>query len=143
MEINKALLSNIFLPIAPQAPSNTGSTQLLPHDLQSTHQRFGPPILDNWLPDMACHYTPVFSDLGNIEACHIPVSLADETTKISTFKGTTGSWFTTNERQKSILDLNDVYFVEDLSHRLLSLTTISASQNFTRTVLPQSVFPHI
>jgi hypothetical protein len=134
MEINRALLSNDFLPTAPQAPPNTGSTELLPpDDPLSTHQRFGPPILDNWLPDSGatCHYTPVFSDLYNVEACHIPVSLADGTRKISTFKGTTDCYFTTDEGQKSILGLQDVYFVEGLSHRLLSLTTVSASQNFT------------
>ncbi len=32
MEINRALLSNDFLPTAPQAPPNTGSTELLPDD---------------------------------------------------------------------------------------------------------------
>ena len=133
MEINRALLSNDFLPTAPQAPPNTGSTELFPDDPLSTHQRFGPPILDNWLPDSGatCHYTPVFSDLRDVEACHIPVSLADGTTKISTFKGTTDCYFTTDEGQRSILGLTDVYYIEGLSHRLLSLTAISATQNFT------------
>jgi hypothetical protein len=134
MEINKAVLSNDFFPSDPQAPPNTGSTELLSDDPQSTYQRLGQPILDNWLPDSGatCHYTPVFRDLYNVEACHIPVSLAGGTTKISTFKGTTDCYFTTNEAQKCILvGLYDVYFVEALSHRLLSLTTVSASQNFT------------
>jgi hypothetical protein len=133
MEINRALLRNDFLPTAPQAPPNTGSTELFPDDPLSTHQKFGPPTLDNWLPDSGatCHYTPVFSDLRDVESCHIPVSLADGTTKISTFKGTTDCYFTTDEGQRSILGLTDVYFIEGLSHRLLSLTAISATQNFT------------
>ena len=133
MEINRALLRNDFLPTAPQAPPNTGSTELFPDDPLSTHQKFGPPNLNNWLPDSGatCHYTPVFSDLRDVETCHIPVSLADGTTKISTFKGTTDCYFTTDEGQRSILGLTDVYFIEGLSHRLLSLTAISATQNFT------------
>ena len=79
MEINRALLNNDFLPTAPQAPPSSGSTELFPDDLLLTHQRFGPPILDNWLPDSGttCHYTPVFSNLCDVEACHTPVSLAD------------------------------------------------------------------
>jgi hypothetical protein len=141
MEIKRALLSNNFLPTAPQAPPNTGSTELLPpDDPLSTHQRFGPPILDNLLPNSGatCHYTPVFSNLCNIEACHIPVSLADGFTKISTFKGTIDCYFTTDEGQKSILGLQDVYFVKGLSHHLLSLTTVRTSLLSSRTVLPQS-----
>ena len=57
MEINRALLNNDFQPTAPQAPPNTGSTEHFPDDPISTHQRFGPPILDNWLPDsgVTCH----------------------------------------------------------------------------------------
>ena len=66
-----------------------------------------------------------------MEACHIPVSLAEGTTKTSTFKGTTDCFFTTDEGQKSILGLTDVYYIEGLSHHLLSLTAISATQNFT------------
>ena len=90
MEINRALLRNDFLPTAPQAPPNTGSTELFPDDPLSTHQKFGPPNLNNWLPDSGatCNYTHVFSNLRDVETCHIPVSLADGTTKISTFKGT-------------------------------------------------------
>jgi hypothetical protein len=133
MEINRALLRNDFLPTAPQAPPNTGSTELFPDIPLSTHQKFGPPNLNNWLPDRGatCHYTPVFSNLQDVETCHIPVSLADGTTKISTFKGTTDCYFTTDRGQRSILGLTDVYFIEGLSHRLLSLTAISATQNFT------------
>ncbi len=91
------------------------------------------PTLHNWLPDSGakCHYTPVFSNLWDIETCHIPVSLADRTTKISTFKGTTNCYFTTDEGQRSILGLTDVYFIEGLSHPLHSLTAMSATQNFT------------
>jgi hypothetical protein len=45
MEINRALLRNDFLPTAPQAPPNTGSTELFPGDPLSTHQKFGLPTL--------------------------------------------------------------------------------------------------
>jgi hypothetical protein len=92
----------------------------------------GPHTFNDWLPDSGatCHYTPIFSNLQENETCHIPVSLTDETTKISTLKGTTDCFFTT-EGLRSILGLIDVYFIEGLSHRLLSLTVISATQNFT------------
>jgi hypothetical protein len=133
MEINRALHRNDFLPTAPQAPPNTGSTELFHDDSFSTHQIFGLPTLDNWLPDRGatCHYAPVFTNLKDLKTCHIPFSLADETTKISTFKGTTDCYFTTDEGQRSILGLHEVYFIEGLSHRLLSQTAISATQNFT------------
>ena len=133
MEINEQLLSNDFLPTTAQAPPNTGGTEYFPDDPTSPHQCHGPPHLDNWLPDSGatCHYTPIFSDLRDVEECNVPVSLADGTTKISTHKGTTDCYFTTCEGQKSILGLTDVYYVEGLSHRLLSLTAISATQNFT------------
>jgi hypothetical protein len=65
MEINRALLRNDFLPTAPQAPPNTGSTEVFPDDPLSTHQKFGPPTLDKWLRDSGdtCHFTPSFSNL--------------------------------------------------------------------------------
>jgi hypothetical protein len=133
MKINRALLRYDFLPTAPQVPPSTGSTELFPNDPLPTQQKFGPPTLDNWLPDSgaSCHYKPVFSNLWDVETCHIPVSLADGTTKISTFKGTTDCYFTTDKGQRSILWLTDVNFIEGLSHCLLSLTAISATQNFT------------
>ncbi|KAI2511948.1 hypothetical protein MHU86_2464 [Fragilaria crotonensis] len=115
------------------SPPSTDAIEYFPDDPMSAYQRFGPPDLDNWLPDSGAtsHYTPVFSDLHDVEPCHVPVSLADGTTKISTFKGTTDCFFTTTEGQKAILGLADVYYIEGLSHRLLSLTAISATQNFT------------
>ena len=133
MEVNDQLLSNDFLSTAAQAPPNTGATEYFPDDPASPHQCHGPPHLDNWLPDSGatCHYTPIFSDLRDVEECNVPVSLADGSTKISTHKGTTDCYFTTCEGQKSILGLTDVYYIEGLSHRLLSLTAISATQNFT------------
>ncbi len=132
MEIYRALLRNDFQPTAPQAPPNTGSPELFPDDPLSTHWKFGPSTLENWLPDSGatCHYTSLFSNLQDVKTCHILVSLADVTTKISTFKETTYCYFTTDEGQRSILGLTDVYFIEGLSHRLLSLTAISATQNF-------------
>ncbi len=50
---------------------------------------------------------------------------------MSTHKGTTACHFTTDDGLKSILGLTDVYFVEGLSHRLLSLTALSCTQNFS------------
>jgi hypothetical protein len=133
MEINPSLLSSGFMPSASHAPRNTGATEYFPDDPQSPHQRFGPPVLDNWLPDSGAtsHYTPILSDLCNVEHCNIPVALADGSTKISTHKGTVECLFTTMQGQRSTLALTDVYYVEGLSHRLLSLTTISATENFT------------
>jgi hypothetical protein len=88
MEINRTLLSNDFLPTAPQAPPNAGSTELFPDNPLSTQQNFGPPTLDNWLPESVAksHYTPFFSKLRDIKTCNIPISLADGTTKISISK---------------------------------------------------------
>ncbi|KAI2505310.1 hypothetical protein MHU86_9110 [Fragilaria crotonensis] len=133
MEINPSLTDNDFVPSMSHSPPSTDAIEYFPDDPMSTYQRFGPPDLDNWLPDSGAtsHYTPVFSDLHDVEPCHVPVSLADGTTKISTFKGTTDCFFTTTEGQKAILGLADVYYIEGLSHRLLSLTAISATQNFT------------
>ncbi|KAI2498242.1 hypothetical protein MHU86_16269 [Fragilaria crotonensis] len=133
MEINPSLTDNDFVPSMSHSPPSTDAIEYFPDDPMSAYQRFGPPDLDNWLPDSGAtsHYTPVFSDLHDVEPCHVPVSLADGTTKISTFKGTTDCFFTTTEGQKAILGLADVYYIEGLSHRLLSLTAISATQNFT------------
>ncbi|KAI2495104.1 hypothetical protein MHU86_19418 [Fragilaria crotonensis] len=50
---------------------------------------------------------------------------------MSTHKGTTACHFTTDDGLKSILGLTDVYYVEGLSHRLLSLTALSCTQNFS------------
>ncbi len=117
---------------APHAPLNSDATEFLPENTASTYQQFGSPDLDNWLPDSGAssHYTPVFSDLCNVKSCHVPVFLADGTTKMSSFKGTIDSYFTTTEGQKAILGLVDVYYIEGLSHRLLSLTSLSATPNF-------------
>ncbi len=133
MEINQSLLDQDFAPTTSHAPPNSDATDFFPDDPNSAFQRFGPPDLDNWLPNSGAtsHYTPVFSDLCDVKSCHVPVPLADGTTKISTFKGTTDCYFTTTEGQKSILGLVDVYYIEGLSHGLLSLTAISATQNFT------------
>ncbi|KAI2506226.1 hypothetical protein MHU86_8161 [Fragilaria crotonensis] len=133
MEINQHLLDQDFQPSGNHSPPNSGATYYFPDDPQSPHQRFGPPLLENWLPDSGAtsHYTPVFSDLHDVTPCSVPVSLADGSTKLSTYKGTTECPFTTDDGMKSILGLTDVYYVEGLSHRLLSLTALSCTQNFS------------
>jgi hypothetical protein len=133
MTINQPLLDRDYLPTANHAPPNSGATAYFPDDPQSPYQRFGPPLLENWLPDSGAtsHYTPLFSDLSDVEPCSVPISLADGSTKMSTHKGTTACHFTTDDGLKSILGLTDVYFVEGLSHRLLSLTALSCTQNFS------------
>jgi hypothetical protein len=133
MEINQHLLDQDFQPSGNHSPPNSGATDYFPDDPQSPHQRFGPPHLENWLPDSGAtsHYTPVFSDLHDVTPCSVPVSLADGSTKLSTYKGTTECPFTTDDGMKSILGLTDVYYVEGLSHRLLSLTALSCTQNFS------------
>ena len=133
MEVNQPLLDRDFQPSANYAPPNSGATDYFPDDPQSPHQRFGPPHLENWLPDSGAtsHYTPIFSDLRDVQSCSVPVSLADGSTKLSTYKGTTECPFTTDDGIRSILGLTDVYYVEGLSHRLLSLTALSCTQNFS------------
>jgi hypothetical protein len=133
MENNQSLLDQDFAPTTSHAPPNSDATEFFPDDPASAYQQFAPPDLDNWLPnsDATSYFTPVFSNLRDVESCHVPVSLADGTTKISTFKCTTDCYFTTTEGQKSILGLGvDVYYIDGLSHRLLSLTAISATENF-------------
>ncbi|KAI2510994.1 hypothetical protein MHU86_3466 [Fragilaria crotonensis] len=133
MTINQPLLDRDYLPSANYSPPNSGATAYFPDDPQSPYQRFGPPHLENWLPDSGAtsHYTPLFSDLHDVEPCSVPISLADGSTKMSTHKGTTACHFTTDDGLKSILGLTDVYYVEGLSHRLLSLTALSCTQNFS------------
>jgi hypothetical protein len=133
MEVNQPLLGRDFQPSANYAPPNSGATDYFPDDPQSPHQRIGPPHLENWLPDSGAtsHYTPIFSDLRNVQSCSASVSLADGSTKLSTYKCTTECPFTTDDGIHSILGLTDVYYVEGLSHRLLSLTALSCTQNFS------------
>ena len=133
MEVNLPLLDRDFPPSTHHQPPNTNTTELFPDDPSSPHQRFGPPHLRNWLPDSGAtsHYTPVFSDLRDVEPCTVPISLADGSTKTSSHKGTAECHFTSDSGQKAILGLTDVYYVEGLSHRLLSLTAISGTQNFS------------
>ena len=133
MEINQPLLDRDFPPSTQHQPPNTNTIEVYPDDPSSPHQRFGPPHLCNWLPDSGAtsHYTPVFNDLRDVVTCSVPISLADGSTKTSTHKGTAECYFTSDNGQKAILGLTDVYFVEGLSHRLLSLTAISGTQNFS------------
>jgi hypothetical protein len=115
MMIKSSCNSNINIP-------TPNVLETCPDDPNSCHQHFGPPILKNWLPisGSTSHYTPVFSDLRDFENCIVPIPLADGSTKISTHKGTTECFFTSEDGQKSILGLTDVYFVEGLSSLLLS-----------------------
>ena len=88
MEINQSLLDKDFTPSASHAPANSDATEFFPDDPASAYQQFGPPDLDNWLPHSGAtsQYTPVISDLCDVESCHVPVSLADKATNISTSK---------------------------------------------------------
>jgi hypothetical protein len=131
--INPPLLDCGYLPTANHAPLNSGATEYFPDDPQSPYQRIGPPFLSNWLPDSGAtsHCTPLFSDLCDVQPYSVLVSLADSSTKLSTHKGTTEYHFTINDGLKSILGLIDVYYVEGLSHHLLSLTALSCIQNFS------------
>jgi hypothetical protein len=140
MEINQSLLDQDLIPSASHASPNSDATEFFPDNPNSAYQRFGPPDLDNWLPESGAtsHYTPVFSDLCDVQSCHVPVSLVDKSTKTSTFKGTTDCYFTTLDGQKSIFGLVDVYYIEGLTHRLLSLTAISDTQNFTIYIIIQN-----
>jgi hypothetical protein len=133
MEINQPLLDRDYQPSTNYAPPNSGTTDYFPDDPLSLHQRFGPPHLANWLGDSGAtsYYTPVFSDLRDVKSCSVPVSLADESTKLSTYKGTTECHFTTDDGIHSIIGLTDVYYVEGLSHHLLSLTALSCTQKFS------------
>jgi hypothetical protein len=132
MTINPPLLDRDYLPTANQAPPNSEATEYFPDDPQSPYQPFGPPFLSNWLPDSgASHYTPLFSNLRDVQPCSVPISRSDGSTKLSTHKGTTECHFTTDDGLKSILGLTDVYYVEGLSHRLLFLTALSCTQNFS------------
>jgi hypothetical protein len=133
MTIKPPLLDRYYLPTANHAPPNSGATEYFPDDPQSPYQRFGPPFLSNWLPDSGAtsHYTPLFSDFRDIQLCSVPISLSKGSTKLSTHKGTTECHFTTDDGLKSILGLTDVYYVEGLSHGLLSLTALSCTQDFS------------
>ena len=96
MEVNPSLLDRDYFPTTQHLPPESGPQEILPDDPNSAHQRFGPPDLCNWIPDSGAtsHYTPVFSDLSNVQSCNVPVSLADGSTKQSTHKGTTACNFT-------------------------------------------------
>ncbi|KAI2496549.1 Reverse transcriptase (RNA-dependent DNA polymerase) [Fragilaria crotonensis] len=104
MTINQPLLDRDYLPSANYSPPNSGATAYFPDDPQSPYQRFGPHILKTG-------YLTVHQDVHH--------------------KGTTACHFTTDDGLKSILGLTDVYYVEGLSHRLLSLTALSCTQNFS------------
>jgi hypothetical protein len=108
MEINQSLLDQDLIPSASHASPNSDATEFFPDNPNSAYQCFGPPDLDKWLPESGAtsHYTPVFSDLCDVQSCHVPVSLADKTTKTSTFKGTIDCYFTTLA-DPSYFDLHD------------------------------------
>ena len=90
MEINQPLLDRDFPPSTQYQPPNTDAVEMYPDDQNSPHQRFGPFHLCNWLPDSGAtsHYTPGFSELRDATPCKVPISLADGSTKMSTYKGT-------------------------------------------------------
>ncbi len=121
IDINGALLSNDFLPNALQAPPYTGSTELFPDDpfsscsTSSTLCRFHRTLPWWSIFNMSKVWTTYSWQLA---PC-LPVSLADGTTKISTFKGPTESYFATDEGQRSILGLTNIYFMGKLLYHLI------------------------
>jgi hypothetical protein len=120
MEINRGRYPLLQKPHPTQVPQN--SSLMIPFQLIKSVDQL---LLTTGYLTVAQHTTihPFTATFKALE----PASLAYGTTKISTFKGTTNCYFTTDEGQRSILSLTNVY----LSHRLLSLTAISATQNFT------------
>ncbi|KAI2495896.1 hypothetical protein MHU86_18594 [Fragilaria crotonensis] len=75
MPINQPLLDRDYLPTANHAPPNSGATAYF---LMTpiTIPKIWSPLLANWLPDSGAtsHYTPLFSDLSDVEPCSVPIS---------------------------------------------------------------------
>lgn len=104
-----------------------------PEDPLSLHQRFGTTELPNWLPDSGAtsHHTPCLGDLNNPQECHIPVKLADGTIKHATHYGDVVCPFFTDDGIASTISLEKVYYTPGLNQRLLSLTCITGTENFS------------
>jgi hypothetical protein len=109
-----------------------GSTKYFHKDPNSPHQRFGPPILQNWLPDSGAssHFTPVYSNLVNVKpSCH-HVQMAGGSLVIASHVGDVPCYFTNDQGEPSTILLSQVYYIAGLNFRLLSLlysTTVSGN----------------
>jgi hypothetical protein len=123
-----------------------GSTEFFHEDPSSNHQKFGPPILQNWLPDSGAtsHFTPVFSDLVNAKpSCH-HVQMADGSTVVASYVGDVPCYFTNDQGEPSTILLSQVYYVAGLNYRLLSLlysttvigNTVTIANNATTLTFP-------
>lgn len=104
-------------------------------DPASLHQRFGPPVLQNWLPDSGAssHFTPVYSDLVNPRpSCH-HVQMADGSTVVASHVGDVPCYFTSDQGDPSTILLTNVYYISGLNFRLLSLNySTQATDNSVR-----------
>jgi hypothetical protein len=88
-----------------------GSTEYFHEDPNSPHQRFGPPILQNWLSDSGAlsHFTPVYSDLVSVKpSCH-HVQMADGSSVITSHVGDVACYFTNDQGEPSTILLLQVY----------------------------------
>jgi len=131
---NESLPSIPYARIVPNQ-HHTGP-QYFPEDPTSENQRFGNCDLINWTPDSGAtsHFTPVKSDLINPIPCNNPVRVADGAICESKWVGSVEIHFLSNLGKPCALRLHRVYYVPGLNKRLLSLTTLSGSDNFEVTI---------
>ena len=108
------------------------STVFEPEDPLSMHQRFGTTELSNWLPDSGAssHHTPCLGDLINPQNCHVPVVLADGSIQHAQKYGRVTCPFFTDDGTACTISLEKVYYTPGLNQRLMSLTSITATENF-------------
>jgi hypothetical protein len=134
MTINPPLLDRDYLPTATHAPpKNSGATEYFPDD---PHLRTNALVHHSYqigyltvAPPATILHSSVTSATFNPAVSPSPLPTAAQ--NCLTHKGTTECHFTTDDGLKSILGLTDVNYVEGLSHRLLSLTALSCTQNFS------------
>jgi hypothetical protein len=126
------LSEDSYIPALQQLlPNRRANVVFEQEDPLSLNQRYGPPDLRNWLPDSGAslHFTPVLSDLINPQPTSLSITVADGSTKMATMRGDVITKFSTDQGVSSMFMMTEVYFVEGLSHRLLSLTCISSTLN--------------
>ena len=137
-------------PYNPMVMNNylSGDPEYFHEDPASPHQRFGPPILQNWIPDSGAtsHFTPVYSDLVNtVPSCH-HVQMADGSTVVASHVGDVPCYFTSDQGDPCTILLTQVYYVAGLNFRLLSLNystafagnSVQIANNATTLTLPNN-----